>query len=82
MKLRPSCLLLLFFTVFLTPNLRADDAKIIAAVHAADDERVAATIAADPKRLDAIFSDRARAPLDHPIGRFPLGHLFLPTVAP
>lgn len=58
MKLRPSCLLLLFFTVFLTPNLRADDAQIIAAVRAADDERVAATIAADPKRLDAIFSDQ------------------------
>lgn len=34
--------------------------KVIAEVRAADDERVAATIAADPARLDAIFSDALR----------------------
>jgi len=35
-------------------------AGIVAAVQAADDERVAAILAADPARLDAIFSDQLR----------------------
>jgi len=34
--------------------------QMLAAARAADDERVAATIAADPARLDAIFSDELR----------------------
>jgi hypothetical protein len=34
------------------------EVALVAAVRAADDERVAATIAADPKRLDAIYSDQ------------------------
>ncbi len=43
--------------VLLAP-LEAD--RLIAAVRAADDERLAATKAADPARLDAIFSDELR----------------------
>lgn len=38
----------------------ADDAAVIVAVIAADEERVAATKAADAARLDAIFSDELR----------------------
>lgn len=37
--------------------LHASDEAVIAAVRAADDERVAATMAPEAKRLDAIFSD-------------------------
>src|SRR5688572_22311995 len=34
------------------------EVALVTAVRAADDERVAATIAADPARLDAIYSDQ------------------------
>lgn len=36
------------------------EARIIAAVRAADDERVAAVLSADPARLDAVLSDQLR----------------------
>ena len=58
MKYRPFALVLFFAATLLTSRLLADEAQIIAAVRTADDERVAATIAADPKRLDTIFSDQ------------------------
>jgi hypothetical protein len=43
--------------VLLAP-LEAD--RLVTTVRVADDERVAATLAADPARLDAIFSDELR----------------------
>lgn len=39
------------------PALRADEAEDLAGARAADDERVAATIAGDRARLEAVFSD-------------------------
>ncbi len=53
----PRRFLLLVALVF-TVLARADDAAILAAVRAADDERVAATVAADPLRLEALYSDQ------------------------
>ena len=38
----------------------SSDSETLAAVQAADDERVSATIAVDPARLDAIFSEDFR----------------------
>jgi hypothetical protein len=54
-------ILLGFVSVVRAAGLSAADRdKIIAAVTAADNERQAATIAADPARLDAILSDELR----------------------
>ncbi len=50
--------LALWFVLTLALSARADEAGVIAAVRAADDERVAATIAADPARLDAVYADQ------------------------
>ncbi len=55
-------LCLLVFTA-----LRAATDPVLDAVRKADDERVAATIAADPARLGAIFSDELR--YAHAIGK-------------
>lgn len=49
--------LALLFVLSSASLLRASDADVIAAVRAADDERVAATMAPTAARLDAIFSD-------------------------
>ena len=58
MKTLVPCLVLFLLAALPTPCLRADDAQLIATLRTADDERVAAMIAADPRRLDAIFSDQ------------------------
>lgn len=50
--------LLPLLALFAITARAADDAALIAAVRAADDERTAATKAADPARLNAIFSDQ------------------------
>lgn len=42
------------------PALRAEENPALGAVRAADDARVAATIAADPVKLGAVFSDELR----------------------
>ena len=54
----PAPLRLLALIVLLATSrlLHADDTAIVAAVRAADDERVAATLAVDAARMDAIFS--------------------------
>ncbi len=53
-------LILAFVAVLPAQSVAATDEKLIAMVSAADDERQAATIAGDPARLEAIFSDELR----------------------
>lgn len=53
-----SRLFVLVLAVFAVLLSRADEPDNLAAVRATDDERIAATIAADPARLDAVFSDQ------------------------
>ena len=56
-RLLPHFVFFLFAAV-LTTGLRADEAQIIATVRAADDERVAATLAANAQRLETVLSDQ------------------------
>lgn len=51
-------LFLLLFLFAAALGLRANDEAVIAAVLAADDERVTATMAADFTRMDAVYSDQ------------------------
>jgi len=55
------CPILMFICVsFVRANEPSANPATVGAVAAADDERTAATQAADPARLDAIFSDELR----------------------
>ena len=58
MKLLLLHLVFCLFAASLTTGLHADEAEIIATVRAADDERVAATLAANAQRLETILSDQ------------------------
>lgn len=52
--------------------------RLAAAVRAADDERVAATMAADPARMDAIYSDQLH--YTHSNGKFDTKQSYLDAV--
>ena len=52
--------------------------RLVAAVRVADDERVAATIAADPVRMDAVYSDQLH--YTHSNGKFDTKKSYLDSV--